>query len=127
MSFLTSSCMICVGFGLTSALLCIKIFFFPFSRTDSQTPNLSQYVLLISLILYNLNYNVPEKEVLVDPEKVLIDPKKALIDLENISIRNAIDKLNANQATKEKANLLFEKMGFDKIFGRKEIMENINL
>lgn len=48
MSFLTSSCMICVGFGLTSALLCIKIFFFPFSRTDSQTPNLSQYVLLIS-------------------------------------------------------------------------------
>ena len=67
-----------------------------------------------------MNYNVPEKEVLVDPEKVLID-------LENISIRNAIDKLNANQATKEKANLLFEKMGFDKIFGRKEIMENINL
>lgn len=48
MSFLTSSYMICVGFGLTSALLCIKIFFFPFSRTDSQTPNLSQYVLLIS-------------------------------------------------------------------------------
>ena len=65
--------------------------------------------------------------MLVDPEKVLIDPKKALIDLENISIRNAIDKLNANQATKEKANLLFEKMGFDKIFGRKEIMENINI
>ena len=74
-----------------------------------------------------MNYNVPEKEVLVDPEKVLIDPKKALIDLENISIRNAIDKLNANQATKEKVNLLFEKMGFDKIFGRKEIMGNINL
>ena len=48
MSFLTSSCMICVGFGLTSALLCIKIFFFPFSCTDSQPPNLSQYVLLIS-------------------------------------------------------------------------------
>lgn len=44
--------MICVGFGLTSALLCIKIFFFPFSRTDSQTPNLSQYVLLISLVYY---------------------------------------------------------------------------
>ena len=63
-----------------------------------------------------MNYNVPEKEVLIDPEKVLIDPKKALIDLENISIRNAIDKLNANQATKEKANLLFEKMGFDKRF-----------
>ena len=53
--------------------------------------------------------------MLVDPEKVLIDPKKALIDLENISIRNAIDKLDANQATKEKANLLFEKMGFDMI------------
>ena len=72
------------------------------------------------VILYNLNYNVPEKEVLIDPEK-------ALIDLENISIHNSIDKLNANQATKEKANLLFEKMGFDKIFGRKEIMENINI
>lgn len=79
------------------------------------------------VILYNLNYNVPEKEVLIDPEKVLIDPQKALIDLENISIHNSIDKLNANQATKEKANLLFEKMGFDKIFGRKEIMENINI
>ena len=67
-----------------------------------------------------MNYNVPEKDV-------LIDPKKALIDLVNISIHNSIDKLNANQATKEKANLLFEKMGFDKIFGRKEIMGNINL
>ena len=74
-----------------------------------------------------MNYNGPEKEVLIDPEKVLIDPKKALIDLENISIHNSIDKLNANQATKEKANLLFEKMGFDKIFGRKEIMEKIHL
>lgn len=72
------------------------------------------------VILYNLNYNVPEKEV-------LIDPKKELIDLENVSIHNAINKLNANQATKEKANLLFEKMGFDKIFGRKEIMETINI
>ena len=67
-----------------------------------------------------MNYNVLEKEVLIDPEK-------ALIGLENISIHNAIDKLNANQVTKEKVNLLFEKMGFDKIFGRKEIMENINL
>ena len=72
------------------------------------------------VILYNLNYNVPEKEV-------LIDPKKELIDLENVSIHNAINKLNANQATKEKTNLLFEKMGFDKIFGRKEIMETINI
>lgn len=67
-----------------------------------------------------MNYNVSEKEVLIDPEK-------ALIGLENISIHNAIDKLNANQATKEKVDLLFEKMGFDKIFGRKEIMGNINL
>lgn len=49
-----------------------------------------------------MNYNVPEKEVLVDPEKVLIDPKKALIDLKKISIHNAIDKLNANQAPKKK-------------------------
>ncbi|MBS5430359.1 MAG: hypothetical protein KHX75_04645, partial [Lachnospiraceae bacterium] len=38
----------------TSALLCIKIFFFPFSRTDSQTPNLSQYVLLISHIFHKI-------------------------------------------------------------------------
>lgn len=67
-----------------------------------------------------MNYNGPEKEVLIDPEKVLIDPKKALIDLENISIHNSIDKLNANQGTKEKANLLVEKMGFDKIFGKKD-------
>lgn len=67
-----------------------------------------------------MNYNVPEKEVLIGPEKVLIDPKKALIDLVNISIHNSIDKLNANQGTKEKANLLVEKMGFDKIFGKKD-------
>ena len=40
--------------------------------------------------------------MLIDPEKVLIDPKKALIDLEKISIHNAIDKLNANQAPKKK-------------------------
>ena len=42
-----------------------------------------------------MNYNVPKKEVLIDPEKVLIG-------LENISIHNAIDKLNANQAPKKK-------------------------
>jgi len=41
-----------------------------------------------------LNYNVPEKEVLIDPEK-------ALIGLENVSIHNAINKLNANRATKK--------------------------
>ena len=54
---------------------------------------------------------------------MLIDPEKALIGLKNISIHNDIDKLNANQATKEKVNLLFEKMGFDKILEEKRLWE----
>ena len=73
-----------------------------------------------------MNYNVPEKEVLIDPEKVLIDPKKALIDLEKISIHNAIDKLNANQAPKKKRIYWLRKWDLIR-FLEEKILGNINL
>ena len=57
--------------------------------------------------LYNLNYGVSEK---------------VLIGFENLSIQNAIDRLNATKSTKEKARGLFSQMKFDGIFGRNDIM-----
>ncbi len=38
------------------------------------------------VVMSNLNYNVPEEEALIEPEKMLIDLKKVLIDLEKGNI-----------------------------------------
>lgn len=73
--------------------------------------------------LYNLNYNVPLEKVLIDPKKVSVDDKKVLIASKNHSIQTAIEAINANKNTKEKAKILFIQMGFDGIFGRNDIME----
>ena len=73
--------------------------------------------------LYNLNYNVPIENVLNDPKKVLIDNEEMSFALENLSIQNAIDALDATKATKEKARRLFADMRFDGVFGRNDIMK----
>ena len=70
-----------------------------------------------------MNYNVPIENVLNDPKKVLIDNEEMSFALENLSIQNAIDALDATKATKEKARRLFADMRFDGIFGRNDIMK----
>lgn len=77
--------------------------------------------------LYNLNYNVPIEKVLIDSQKVAVDGEKVLMTSENLSIQNAIDGLNANKNTKEKAEILFAQMEFDGIFGRNDIMEILSI
>lgn len=73
--------------------------------------------------LYNLNYNVPIDEALIDTEKVSIEGEKVLITSRNLSMQMAIDSLRAKKNTKNNANKLFAHMGFDGIFGRTDIME----
>lgn len=57
--------------------------------------------------LYNLNYNVPIDEALIDTEKVSIEGEKVLITSRNLSMQMAIDSLRAKKNTKNNANKLF--------------------
>ena len=77
--------------------------------------------------LYNLNYNIPIENVLIDPQKVAVDGENVLIASENLSVEAAIDALNANQNTKKSAKKLFKHMGFDGVFGRNDIMDIMNI
>ena len=77
--------------------------------------------------LYNLNYNVPVENVLINTEKMSIKDEKALITSQNLSMQMAIDSLNANKNTKDNAKKLFSYMRFDGIFGRTDIMEIMGL
>ncbi len=67
------------------------------------------------------------KKVLIAPEKVAVDGEKVLIAPENLSIQNAMDGIKTTKATKEKAQILFEQMKFDGIFGRNDIMEILRI
>lgn len=73
--------------------------------------------------LYNLNYNIPMENVLIDSEKVAVNGENVLIETQNLLIEAAIDSLSANKNTKENAKILFANMSFDGIFGRNDIME----
>ena len=86
-------------------------------------PKFYSDVSTFKVTLYNLNYNVSIKKVLVGSEKVVVDSEKVLNASHNLSMQIAIDRLNANKNTKGKAKKLFEQMGFDGIFGRTDIME----
>lgn len=67
-----------------------------------------------SVILKNLNYGKSLEEVAIDPEKVAIGP-------ENPAIEIAINNMNANKNTKNKAMALFKAYGNDGVFGRNDI------
>ena len=86
-------------------------------------PKFYSDVSTFKVTLYNLNYNVSIKKVLVGSEKVVVDSEKVLNASQNLSMQIAIDRLNANKNTKGKAKKLFEQMGFDGIFGRTNIIE----
>ena len=95
-----------------------------------------------SVILKNLNYGKSLEEVAIDPEKVAIGPEKAAIgpekvaigpenpaieaenpaiEPENPAIEIAINNMNANKNTKNKAMALFKAYGNDGVFGRNDI------
>lgn len=71
--------------------------------------------------LYNLNYNVPIEKVSIDPKKIVIGEENVAIIPDQLAIEVAIGKLNASQATIEKAKAIFANMGIDGIFGRSDI------
>ena len=56
---------------------------FQINYDDTKKPIFRSDRYQFTVVMPNLNYNVPEKEVLIDPEKMLIHSKKALIDLKN--------------------------------------------
>ena len=88
-----------------------------------------------SVILKNLNYGksleevaidsekvaIDPEKVAIDPEKVAIDPEKVAIGPENPAIEIAINNMNANKNTKNKAMALFKAYGNDGVFGRNDI------
>lgn len=63
--------------------------------------------------LYNLNYNIPVENVLIDDKKVAIE----------VTIEVAIENLVASQSTIEKVKAVYAQMGFDGIFGRSDIAD----
>ena len=66
--------------------------------------------------LYNLNYGTE-----VNASNVSIGEKNVAIDPVYVAIEVAIGKLNASQATVEKAKAVYASMGIDGIFGRSDI------
>ena len=63
----------------------------------------------------------PEK-VAIGPEKVAIGPEKVAIGPENPAIEIAINNIDANKNTKNKAVALFKAYGNKGVFGRRDII-----
>ena len=66
--------------------------------------------------LYNLNYGTS-----VSAAKVTIEDENIAITSDHVAIEVAIGKLNATQATIDKANAVFANMGIDGVFGRSDV------
>ena len=73
--------------------------------------------------LYNLNYNVPISEKPVQDEKVAFDKEEVAFNKEKVAFERHLSNLTANAPTKIKAKLLFDAFGYEKIFGRAEIIQ----
>ena len=70
----------------------------------------------VQVTLYNLNYGTA-----VNAAKVTIEDENVAIAPDHVAIEVAIGKLNASQATIEKAKAVYVNMGIDGIFGRSDI------
>ena len=75
-----------------------------------------------SVILKNLNYGKSLEEVAIASEKVAIGPEKVAIGPENPAIEIAINNIDANKNTKNKAVALFKAYGNKGVFGRRDII-----
>ena len=67
-----------------------------------------------SVILKNLNYGKYLEEVAIASRKVAIESK-------NVTIEEAINRLEVNKNTKAKVLRLFQEFGYEGVFGRKDI------
>lgn len=76
-------------------------------------PKFYSDVASFQVTLYNLNYGIRE-DLMMEGENVAIDSNYVAIEV-------AIERLNANKATIQKAKLVFASMGLDSIFGRSDI------
>lgn len=79
-------------------------------------PKFYSDVTSFQVTLYNLNYGTT-----VNAAKVTIENENVAIAPEQVAIEVAIGRLNASQATIEKAKAVFANMGIDGIFGRSDI------
>lgn len=73
--------------------------------------------------LYNLNYNVSLETVDNERSKVAIDQDNLTIEDTKVAIEVAINRLNARQPIKNKAQSVFRRMGFTEVFGRTEVAQ----
>lgn len=73
--------------------------------------------------LYNLNYNIPISEALIESEKVAFERDKVAFNMEKVAFEHRLSEMAANAPTKNKVMLLFETYGYDGVFGRAEIVQ----
>ena len=74
-----------------------------------------------SVILKNLNYGKSIENLVIDSKNQAIKTENQAIEFKNQAIETAINKMNANKNTKNKAILLFKAYGNEGIFGRNDI------
>lgn len=79
-------------------------------------PKFYSDVTSFQVTLYNLNYST-----VVGSTKITIEDENAAIIPNHVAIEIAIGRLNASQATIEKAKAVWANMGIDSIFGRSDI------
>lgn len=93
--------------------------------------------------LYNLNYPIrqengvladekvafgggkvafDDEKVVFDDEEVVFGDEKIALDDETAAFGQSLAGLNANTPTKKKARILFEQYGYERIFGRAELI-----
>ena len=83
---------------------------------DELEPKFYSDVSSFQVTLYNLNYGTS-----VSAAKVTIEDENIAIAPDHVAIEVAIGKLNATQATIDKAKAVFANMGVDGIFGRSDV------
>lgn len=74
-----------------------------------------------SVILKNLNYGKSIEDLVIDSKNPAIEAENPAIEAENPAIEAAINKMNVNKTTKNKAMALFKAYGNEGVFGRNDI------
>ena len=83
---------------------------------DELVPKFYSDASSFQVTLYNLNYGTS-----VSAAKVTIEDENIAITSDHVAIEVAIGKLNATQATIDKAKAVFANMGIDGVFGRSDV------
>lgn len=73
--------------------------------------------------LYNLNYDVSIAEKPMEGEKVAFENDKVAFNIEKVAFERHLSEMEANAPTKNKIRSLFDTFGYDRNFGRAEIMQ----